>query len=281
MADEAELVKERADLHIKLETVPRVPECEHVREQLHLQILDTKCDVTMWTNRLNKLRDLNLNLKPVYGVEMDGRFNPLTFPLEGSVSLYSAVVGSSVRMRSNSHNAVSPTASLLSHSSSPERDDLVNPSQSIASQSVAPSSNALGMFKGASLHINTGGGPGCSMAESHASAAPHLVPMALKPSDIEEMMEHDGALAAALAPLRGKESSLLATLPEDVEKAKKLSTSMASTSQKFDGPKRDQNMIAWVTLKVRFLTPHQINIVASQLCYHVNHRSLTFGKKRE
>lgn len=252
MADEAELVRERADLQSKLEAAPRVPECEHTREQLHMQILDGKCDVTMWTNRLNKLRDLNLNLKPVYGVELDGRFNPLTFPLEASVSLHSAVVGSTSRTRLGSHSVASPTGSLHSRSGSLEREDqFPHPSQSNSSPPQGPSSSSQGLLKGLHLHINTGGVPGYSVAESHATSAPHMMAMALKPSDIEEMMEKDGALAAALAPLRGKESALLATLPEEAEKAKKLSASMASGSQKFDGPKRDQNMIAWVALKVK------------------------------
>jgi len=133
LADEAQLVKERKELTSKLETEPRVPQCEHLREQLHIQILDTKCDVTMWTQRLNKLRDLNLNLKPVYDIEQDGRFNPLTFPLEASQSLYSIVHRNDSRVNTaSSHSAASPTGSLHSRAHSPEREIIAHDSFPLA-----------------------------------------------------------------------------------------------------------------------------------------------------
>jgi hypothetical protein len=66
--------------------------------------------------------------------------------------------------------------------------------------------------------------------------------MALKPFEIEELIERDPSLGAALAPLRGKEAQLMATVAdEDPKKTKSTSVEPAA---------RDQNMIAWVTLKV-------------------------------
>ncbi len=245
MADEAQLVKERKDLTSKLEAEPRVPQCEHLREQLHIQILDTKCDVTMWTQRLNKLRDLNLNLKPVYDIEQGGRFDPLTFPLEASQSLYSIVHRNDSRVNTaSSHSAASPTGS---RAHSPEREIVAKDPFSLAATPTVSSPPVTG----SGLQITTATGStllGESVAESYSSLS-HVVSMALKPTDIAELMEVDGSLAAALAPLRGKESTLLTVMPEDEEKKVKKWTS--SKSAKFVAPPRDQNMIAWVTLKVR------------------------------
>lgn len=243
----------------KLEAEPRVPQCEHQREQLHIQILDTKCDVTMWTQRLNKLRDLNLNLKPVYDIEQDGRFNPLTFPLEASQSLYSIVHRIDSRVNTASgHSAASPTASLHSRAPSPVREVatevgsvIANPT--VSSPPVTRPGNIPGSGPGSGLRVTTDSTLlGESFSESQ-SALSHVVSMALKPTDIAELMEVDGSLAAALAPLRGKESTLLTVLPEDEEK--KVQKWTSSKSAKLAGPPRDQNMIAWVTLKVRMVLP--------------------------
>lgn len=244
---------------MKLEAAPRVPDCEHIREQLHIEILDTKCEVAMWNQRLNKLHELNLNLKPVFAVEQEGRYNPHTFPLEASQSLHSTVM----RSTSHGHLAVSPTNSHRSHdsrSSSPDpRGHAPLQTDSAATLSPDPVFQEAGQHRsGNSLHISTEmGREPSTAAETHATLAKAHVPMALKPSDIEDMMERDPGLAAALAPLRGKESSLLATLPDDAETLKKKAF-LASQSQKAAvfHPQRDQNMIAWVTLKVKIFRCH-------------------------
>lgn len=247
-------MKERKDLTLSLEAEPRVPECERLREQLHIQILDTKCDVTMWTYRLNKLRDLNLNLKPVYVFEQEGRFNPLTFPLEASQSLYSMVhrsAGSRVHTAS-SHGAASPTGSFHSRDHSPERTETPHVYLHAAMPAAESHlSSGPNIAHGSGLHVTTEGSLVGDSAVESQGAVSQVVSMALKPTDIAELVEQDASLAAALAPLRGKESTLLTVMPEDEEKKELKWPSTESKSAKMSGPPRDQNMIAWVTLKVK------------------------------
>jgi hypothetical protein len=304
-AAERTLNDKRASLRAQLEADPRTPACVQTREELHVEILNTRCDVVLWTQRLAQLQDLHVNLKPVYEYEQAGRFNPKTFPLEASASLYSSVGRDShsrTRGRLSSEASVGSRLSEASQSfphreggsrsPSPQRSQLTTagtdmgagavdvgiaysaPVSANASAAGAVSANAGGSAAerpGAALalsvHINHDEpprhhSPGASIHSqfsSHHSPVPHtkLVPMMVKPAELEELIERDPSLGVALAPLRGKEAQLLVTLPDEHKKKQPVVAASVSSknraAQRQQMVERDQNMIAWITLKVRSL----------------------------
>ena len=257
LVDEARLQKICADLRARLNTEPKTPTSIQLREELYTKIMNTKCDVIMWSKRLLQLQEIDMNLKPVYEYEELGRFNPKTFPLEASMSLHSTVVKSASRTRTSSAHSI--CSQLSEHT-------IRSAASNLGSRALSPT--AAGAAAAAVLESSTPnnrptfpGSPDSPLSPSadivHYDNA--LVPMSIKPHELEELCEGDAQLAEALAPLRGKEAQLLTTLPgEGKQKNKNKSTSHPSTAaasavggeQAAEVAERDQNMIAWVTLKV-------------------------------
>jgi hypothetical protein len=305
-AAERTLNDKRASLRAQLDADPRTPACVQTREELHVEILNTRCDVVLWTQRLAQLQDLHVNLKPVYEYEQAGRFNPKTFPLEASASLYSSVGRDShsrARGRLSSEASVGSRLSEASQSfphreggsrsPSPQRSQLTTAGTDMGAGAVDVGiaySAPVSANTSAAGHISASGGacaaeerPGGSLAlsvhinhdeppqhqspaasvhsqfSSHHSPVPHtkLVPMMVKPAELEELIERDPSLGVALAPLRGKEAQLLVTLPDEHKKKQPVATASVSSKnravQRQQMVERDQNMIAWITLKVRML----------------------------
>lgn len=260
LADEQVLSQTKDDLRNKLEADPQLPDCVQHREQLHIVILNTKCDIQMWAQRLARLQELNLNLKPVYEHEqLQGRFNPQAFPLEASMSLHTSV--SAGRMSSKMSSGMS-LGSGGSRSPSPTNRT-----------PVARTTPTLTPSRSKASARNTGGFPSPT-SSAYVPGHPHgqgqsqsqvVVPLALRPADLEELFERDPTLAVALSSLRGKESTILATLPDEAQNKAKAAAAAgggggggkgggvppkADAFQKNSVAERDQNMTAWVTLKV-------------------------------
>jgi hypothetical protein len=280
----------KEELRTKLYAKPQVEECMVKREQLHLDILHTKCEVAMWHHRLSKLHELNLEIKPVFAYEQIGRYNPHTFPLEASISLGSSI-GRDIS--SAAWQSLPPTTrSLSSAGSSRCQPTSTSTSSGVGHLSLAPAltieaqpSESMSPHRlehqqqvvsdddgGAAAN----GFHGMSSDRSEAAHDSNLrsthsdkrvVPMAIKPAELEELMLRDSTLAAALLPLQGKESAILTAPPEDTAKLLKPQKKDATYEEKIEPKKRmdattherdgedarDQNMIAWITLRVIYI----------------------------
>jgi hypothetical protein len=278
----------KEELRTKLYAEPQVEECMVKREQLHLDILHTKCEVAMWHHRLSRLHELNLEIKPVFAYEQIGRYNPHTFPLEASISLGSSI-GRDIS--SAAWQSLPPTTrSLSSAGSSQCQPTSTSTSSAVGRLSLAPALTIEAQpSESMSPHrlehqqqvVSDDGGAAANgfhgMSSDRSEAAHNsnlrstysdkrVVPMAIKPAELEELMLRDSTLAAALSPLQGKESAILTAPPEDSAKLLKLQKKDAPHEEKIEPKKRmdattherdgedarDQNMIAWITLRVIF-----------------------------
>lgn len=249
LADEQMLSRTKEDLRSRLEADPQLPECIQQREQLHIDILNTKCDIQMWSHRLHQLQDLHVNIKPVYEHELQGRFNPQTFPLEASLSLHSSVCKLSSKISSGMSVGSGGSRSLSPVNRTPTCRTPATPTRN----------------KSSAKDTATGGSPLSSYASGQLPPNPQTVAMALRPADLEELIALDPTLAVALEPLRGKESAILATLPDEAaQKRAKAATGLPPKPDAFKNTlnERDQNMTAWVTLKVRLPFMHSHGAVS-------------------
>jgi hypothetical protein len=270
LADEAQLQHKRQCLKARLDAEPSTAAIAEEREQLHIQILNTRCDVIMWTQRLQRLQDLNMNLKPVYGYETEGRFNPRAFPLEASVSLHSSIGrGSHSRGRLSSGVSINSQHSQGSRSQDGSRSP--SPLRSGApSESFPASSPQVTFAAGTQLDSSS---PTASVAGNSTSSSNYAelraqmtqVPMMVKPGELEDLIERDPNLGTALAPLRGKEAQLLVSMPDETPHHKHGSDGHhpEGAHQQQVVQSRDQNMIAWITLKVSECFGHRTIVCVS------------------
>mmetsp|Transcript_11175 Transcript_11175/g.18305 ORF Transcript_11175/g.18305 Transcript_11175/m.18305 type:complete len:1128 (+) Transcript_11175:120-3503(+) len=118
--DQEYLINMKNELMKKYNTPPMFDECVAEREKLHLDILNTQCNILMWSQRKAKLLDLYREIKPVYANEQMGRYNPNTFPLEASHSLNNLM--GKYRIHSDAQNLASTFSYESNHSHSSSHD---------------------------------------------------------------------------------------------------------------------------------------------------------------
>ena len=286
-ADQALLLKTKDELTGRLHAEPQVQDCIRGRDLLHEDILSSKCEVAMWHHRLSRLQELHQEIKPVYEYELIGRFNPQTFPLEASLSLHSSVGrntpgalgGTSSHPRSRvSSSAHSLNSGSLGGGLSVRADSPLAGLDISVPPPTSPSMKRRKANDHPSDELSDEGSPGggaslksMTLAEQQRRMHTLQAPMALKQGELEELMTRDPTLAAALLPLRGHESHLLTAQPPDQSpgggggaasgggKSHPLHHNhkppLKGTTPGAPGAApavndRDQNMTAWITLRV-------------------------------